>query len=224
MEGLSIGLSVYVCSLCGVRSPSVSLWTSHLRQVHLTESNISLSCPVGECSAVYSKVNSLYSHVYRKHNGLLSASSVTTDNSGMNSIARQDQPTSSALMLDLSLPESLSYDVDRLLHRDAHEQKKKSILFLMQLKEERFLTQAAINDVVGGCKEVFAHTLCRIKAGISEKLSRSGIDIDGHELNSIFDDMSDPFTGLGSAYLQDKFITEKLGCIVSFSAQSTLDL
>ena len=36
-----------------------------------------------------------------------------------------------------SVPESLSHDINLLLHRDVHEQKKKSSLFLMQLKEER---------------------------------------------------------------------------------------
>jgi hypothetical protein len=120
-------------------------------------------------------------------------------------------------MLDISLPGNVQYDIDRLLGRDAHEQKKKSMLFLMQLKEERLVSQAAVNDVVAGCKEVFAHTLCRIKAGINEKLSQSEIDSYSNEVCSIIDDMSDPFTGLESVYLQDKFITEELGCIVSFA-------
>lgn len=39
------------------------------------------------------------------------------------------------------------------------------------------------------------------------------IVLDG--LESVFSDMSDPFKGLDSAYLQDKFIYEELGCIVS---------
>ena len=207
---------VIVCSLCGTRSPSISLLLSHLRLVHVSDTNISLSCPVSECNATYSKVNSLCSHVYRKHKETPSALAPTTvRNSSVISASSQEDMISSTLMLDISLPEYVQYDIDQLLHRDAREQMKKSMLFLMQLKEERLVTQAAINDVVVGCKEVFTHTLCRIKAAISGKLSQSEIGSSCDEICSIFDDMSDPFTGLESVYLQDKFITEELGCIVS---------
>jgi hypothetical protein len=110
-----------------------------------------------------------------------------------------------------------------LLCRDSYEQKKKSALFLMQLKEERLISQAAINDVVTGCKEVFAHTISHLKAGISEKLSQSGIDsTTGSEFLGIFEGVTDPFIGLESAYLQDKFITDELGCIVSYLNLGTL--
>lgn len=70
------------------------------------------------------------------------------------------------------------------------------------------LTQAAINDVVTGCREVFEHTVCRLRAGVGLKLSQSGIDSTDIE-------MSDPFVGLETAYLQDKFISQELECIVS---------
>ena len=70
-------------------------------------------------------------------------------------------------MMDLSLPESVSHDVDQLQHRDKYKQKKKSILFLLQLKEERMLAQSPLNDVVASCEEVFKHTVGRLKAGVS---------------------------------------------------------
>jgi hypothetical protein len=65
------GVDCLVCSLCGTRSPSTSSLLSHLRLVHVSDSNISLPCPVGECNATYSKVNSLCSHVYRKHKAVV---------------------------------------------------------------------------------------------------------------------------------------------------------
>ena len=110
----------------------------------------------------------------------------------------------------------VSHEINQLLHRDTQEQMKKSCLFLMQLKEERLLTQAAVNDVVSGCQEVFQHTLGHLRAGVSQKLSQSGIDFNGITgLGDVFADMSDPFVGLESVYLQDKFISKELGCIVS---------
>ena len=208
-----------ICSLCGARSPSLTLWMSHLRQVHEAETNITVSCPATECGAVYSKVNSLCSHIYRRHKDLSSihvgsstAVSAKENSTGVNTL----KGTASEFTFDFCFSESLSHDVNQLLHRDAYEQKKESALFLMQLKEERLLTQAAVNDVVSGCKKVFEYSVCHLKAGVSQTLSKAGIDfkdIDG--LGDVFSDISDPFIGLESAYLQDKFITEELGCIVS---------
>lgn len=119
-------------------------------------------------------------------------------------------------LVDLSLPESMSFDVNELLHRDGYEQKKRSCLFLLKLKEERMLTQAALNDVVAGSREVFQHTVCRLKAGVNHAFAQHGIDLTCvEEVDGVFDEASDPFSGLETAYLQEKFIAQELGCIVS---------
>ncbi len=207
--------SFLVCQLCSARSTSLSLWMSHLRQVHQC-ANISLPCPVDKCSAVYSKVNSLCSHIYRVHKDVTAVSSCQESSSS--SMAFFSPHQESNFIFDLSLPESVSHDVDQLLCRDADVQKKKSSLFLMQLKEERMLSQVAINDVLTGCKEVFQHTICRLRAGMSQKLSEAGIDsteISGFD--SVFNEITDPFFGLETVYLQDKFISQELGCIVSLA-------
>ena len=183
---------------------------SHLCQVHRSEkSKVKFSCPVSRCSAVYSKVNSLCSHVYRIHrDDLRSTSSVIP-------AAREQEPSLLDGSSDFSLPSSVSHDVDQLLHRDVHEQKKRSSLFLLHLREERLLTQVAINDVLAGCRELFNHTVCRLQAGVSQKLALSGIDMnDISGLDQVFSDVSDPFAGLETAYLQSKFVSQELGCIV----------
>ena len=202
---------VYECSLCDSRSPSLSFWMSHIRSVHVND-QFELSCPVGECSLIYSNVNSMCSHIYRKH----SSSSRSRDVPGPSVPPEVAQPTgfSSDVMMDLSLPESVSHDVDQLQHRDEYKQKKESILFLLQLKEERMLTQSALNDVAG-CQEVFKHTVGRLKAGVSRLFARNGINSECvEEINCIFDEAYDPFSGLESAYLQEKFIVQELGCVV----------
>ncbi len=120
------------------------------------------------------------------------------------------------IIFDLSIPSSISHDVDRLLDRDVHEQMKKSILFLLQLKEERLITQAAVNDIVTGCREVFKHTVHHLKAGVSQTLAQSGIDLnDVNGLDGVFNEISDPFMGIETSYLQDKFISQELECNVS---------
>ena len=210
---------VYVCSLCDARSPSIYLWMSHVRLVHRSDSGISLTCPIRGCDALYSKVNSVCSHIYRRHRDITASSSdgASIDNT------KSPESISSGILVDLSVPPSLCHDVNQLLHRDGYEQKKKTSLFLLQMKEERLLTQAAINDIVIGCREVFEHTVSRLRAGVNQKLAQSGFDpssIDG--LENVFTEASDPFTGLETVYLQDKFISQELGCIVSLHAHNNM--
>ena len=99
---------------------------SHLRLLHASDADIEFTCPVLGCSSRYSNVNSVCSHIYRKNSQLLtklSASSLQREESGTATA------TCSGVLVDLSLPESVGFDVDALLHRDGYEQKKKSSLF-----------------------------------------------------------------------------------------------
>ena len=205
----------FICLLCNARAPTISLWMSYLRQVHQSDSDKSISCPVPECGATYSNVNSICSHMYRTHKDVTSQPILTTSVHA-NPDVHALESVSDHELFDFTVPESLSHDINLLLHRGVHEQQKKSSLFLMQLKEERMLTQAAVNDIVSDFSEVFTHTVQHLKAGVSQKLVQFGIDLkDVDGLDGVFD-VSDPFSGLESAYLQDKFISKELNCILSF--------
>ena len=208
-----------VCALCSSRFPTLSLWLSHLRQVHRTDTDISLQCPVRGCSTTYKKVNSFCSHMYRQHREEITnregSESASTFVGEQTSISETTGFSSTSATVG-PISDELQHDVHQLLGIDSLEQLKKSSLFLLQLKEERLISQAAINDVVKGCKAVFEHTLGRVKAGVKYKLSQSGIDPCGiQDLEDVFSAVNDPFHGLETAYLQDKFISENLGCIVS---------
>ena len=187
-----------------------------MRLVHSESAeDFSMPCPVSGCGAIYPKANSVLSHIYRKHRNEISSQSCAVDDASPGE--SMDAVVTSATPTDLLLPDNICHDVDILLHRDEHERKKKSSLFLMHLKEERMITQAAIQDVVSGCKKVFEHTVGHLKAAVYHKFSESGFDasvIDG--LQSVFENATNPFAGLESQYLQEKFITQELGCIVSY--------
>ena len=78
------------------------------------------------------------------------------------------------------------------------------------------LSQASINDIVKGSEKVFQHMVGRIRAGVMHRLSNSGINpTEISDLDELFDSVSDPFYGLETSYLQEKFVMEELGCIVS---------
>ena len=214
---------VFVCVLCSLRSPTLSLWMSYVRLVHSSDENVSISCPVNECDAVYTKINSVLSHIYRRHrNSIVCPSTSPVPNVLSYSV---DEVITPGTSMDLSLPDAISHDVDILLQRDEHERKKKSCLFLMHLKEERMISQAAIQDVVSGCQDVLEHTVGHLKAAVSHKLSECGLDasyIDG--VASVFQDGINPFAGVESQYLQEKFIAQELGCIVSFCRSNMICL
>jgi hypothetical protein len=71
------------------------------------------------------------SHIYRRHKDSASSSSGNSCTTATGAITVEE----SIPPIDLSLPDSLSHDVDILLHRDGVEQKKKSMLFLIRAKD-----------------------------------------------------------------------------------------
>lgn len=109
-----------------------------------------------------------------------------------------------------------SADVQYLIGSDEEELRKSSALFLIKLKEQRRISQVAIDDVVGGCISLFSHTVHRLQAGVRAKLAESGVDpsmVDG--LESVFEDVTNPFKGLETCYLQEKYFRDTLGLVVS---------
>ena len=52
---------------------------------------------------------------------------------------------------------------------------------------------------------------------IREVLSSGGIDLNSIDgLNEVFEDVPNPFVGLETRYLQEKYYLEELGLVVSF--------
>ena len=103
-------------------------------------------------------------------------------------------------------------DFERLMGTDVETQKRSSALFLLKLKETRHLTQVAINDIVEGARQIFHQTASRIHAGINEKLAAEGVATD---VTTVFTNLVDPFSGLETQYLQEKYFVEELSLIVS---------
>ena len=163
----------YSCSLCSMQSPSLSHWMSHIGLVHASD-DISMPCLIRGCNAVYSRANSVSSHIYRKHRKSIIHLSNSADGIVSPSDNRQESSTPVTPM-DLSLPGDIRHHIDILLDRSENEHKK-SCLFLMHLKKERMITRAAVQHLTAGCKEVFEHTVGHLKAAISHKLCDSGFD------------------------------------------------
>lgn len=107
-------------------------------------------------------------------------------------------------------------DLDLLLGTDKAAQQRSSALFLLKLKESRRLSQAAIDDIVHDWDGLFSHTVKRLQARVKAKLATAGIDVDGIEgLQEVFQDVPNPFDGLQTRHMQEKYYHESLGLVVS---------
>lgn len=207
-------------SPCNFLATTIGLWLSHVRVVHKEDPSFVLEC----CETTYTKCASFVTHVYRRHRDVLGPKSVRAsdsfDASTSNSISQAD--SISTIYIEPSLlqcngeGDNLSQSVHQLLSTDEHEQKKKSAMFLLQLKEKRCLSQVAIDDIVLASKDLFQHSVGRVRAAVHECISRADIDpSDIPGLNEVYSKLKDPFKDLHSTYLQEKCFTESFGCIVS---------
>lgn len=107
-------------------------------------------------------------------------------------------------------------DINYLTGCDREELRKSSAIFLLKLKEQRRTSQVVINDIVENCKGLFSQTIEHVHAGVRAKLADSGMDPESVSgLCNLFKDVVDPFDGLETCYLQEKYFHEKLGLIVS---------
>lgn len=107
-------------------------------------------------------------------------------------------------------------DIDRLLGIDQERQKRSTAQLILKLKESKQVSQVVIDEVVDGWKDVFQHTVRRLRASVTAKLSEAGIDlatIPG--LDSLFDEVPQPFMDLETKYKQEKYFREELGLVVS---------
>ena len=108
-------------------------------------------------------------------------------------------------------------DIKYLKGTDQDELRRSSALFLLKMKEQRRTSQVAIDDIVEGSRSLFCQTLTRLQAGVKAQLAEVGVDPDSVGLGKVFKDIVDPFNGLETCYLQEKYFRDSLNLIVSIS-------
>ncbi len=225
-------MSAINCPLCNFKSPSRSLWLSHLRNVHYDEDGFFVTCGIDGCDASYRKCSSLVSHVYRKHrNSVVSGESIPVAAAqfeileNVADIGTSDQAPEINVVADAvdfgssnTALANFQHTINQLLGNDDEEQMKKSALFILNLKEIRGLSESAVDHIVIETQKLFNHTFGRLKAGVEDRLSRRTTDLDESVLSSVRDlleSVKDPFHGLKSSFQRENCYRIKLGCLVS---------
>lgn len=160
------------------------------------------------------------SHVYRHHRaalGMCVEQLVTSEASSQpEPDVYADDLYDSSATAELLAPGSVSdvmyrsgYD-----HCDSSEETSCSITdeaarFLLQLREGCQLSQAAILDVITGCKILCSGVADRYKASITAALASAGISSDAiPSLSVALEESPSPFHGIDSNYLFEKYCVD----------------
>jgi len=126
-----------------------------------------VTCGVAGCDASYSKCTSLVSHIYRKPRDCV----ITGESSKTTLLESSESANEPYLYESIVNPEpeaisseiELQHTIDHLLGTDDEEQLKKSALYILNLKEIRGLSEAAVDHIVKETQELFKHTFGRLK-------------------------------------------------------------
>ena len=138
----------FLCTICNnfVRSSFKAVFR-HMSQ-HRCDPGLSIVCGIDSCTEVYTKYDSYRTHVYRKHREYVIGSSTST----------LSETGSSSSNVHIGLHEggheceSDDEVDDRIAGCDFESEsifpKRSSALFLLKTREERKVTQTALNGIV----------------------------------------------------------------------------
>ena len=200
--------------MCDFMCPTLSKWLAHLRITAHEDFNVSCCFP-GCKYEDFMTYSALKSHIYRIHRekDVNSGGEIEPTEEEEEIMEANELEECSLDWNHITSEETLiEADVARLLHKDLDHQKRDAALFIMRQREVNGLSQSVVDDIIGGSRSLFNSTLLRLHAGIRKRLAESGSDLD---VADIFDELQDPFVGLETAYLQEKYINDKFDVLVS---------
>lgn len=217
------------CSLCGFLSPSLNLHISHLRLVHSRDPSFHITCGIDCCLEEFRTFSSFNSHTYRFHRIAL----------GLEEPEQLPVPSTSVLDEEFhELTSEREYDgltpVVEMDHGDvddpsvelqpsaSHQPTDRDFIVtnakhILKLTEGRLLSQVAVADVIQMCRDVSQQALTQVKRGVLHSLAMNGIqcsEIFG--LDETISKVADPFEGISTAYLREKFFKDNFNYLVRY--------
>ena len=241
-----MALTIQRCPLCGFLSPSLQLHVSHFRMVHSNDPNFSVTCGIDSCVELFRSFSAYNSHVYRRHRAALGINSPLSSSDLEETAERQQLDLTRSMQVEIcNLPNEDSdgeYSEARgeqQIHLSPQQMnppdysvqcQKSNADFLMTLSEGRQLSQQALSDVIGGCRKICQQTVRRVMERTSKALADVGIDISAIPgLPDTFLTLPDPFEGIDSPYLRERYYSEHMNymvsvCICSYSVSVPLFL
>lgn len=204
------------CPICGLILLTLKLYVSHLRLVHAKDTNFNIMCGVSGCREVFRAFSAFNSHVYRHHRDAIGVATIQDSTLGHSSSSAAPVQHGSDYEIESDSPVMPSVSATTAVTCDIHvvsDVRKKAAKFLLSLRDGRQISQAALTDVITGCKDLCQHTIMAIKEKIEHRLVETGVELPG--LFDIFDADCNPFYGVHTNHLLERFCIDHLGCLVS---------
>lgn len=210
------------CTLCAYLSPSLVLHISHLRLVHASDRSFQLTCNINGCTEEFRSFSSYNSHVYRNHRIALGlekiGEEVHTPCDQQQEVTIDDTSSGDNFIL----ADTPDYELQELTknsqEQDRQALQKENAAFLLRLSEEKRVSQVAIDDIVRTCRKICQQTATLVLRNVSDALQEEGIAA-SEQINVALISVPDPFEGIDSAYLLEKFCRDNFDYVVSVCNQ-----
>ena len=197
----AVELSPVCCPLCdSFAAPSLKRVVRHIGIVHAHEAGFHVTCGVDGCTKTYRKFVSYKKHMYVKHRDAQSIGRREHD------ISMQDVET---VRSDSPMPEDEQEMYRTQLRRSA-------ALFILKAREVHKIPQTSLDKLLGDISVFIDMSTSKLLQKIVVALKEKGIDMEG-ELESLRNsqDVSNPFEGLHTEYLQRQFFLLYFNLVVS---------
>ena len=216
-----------LCPLCAYLSPSLVLHVSHLRLVHASNRSFRLSCNIEECTEEFRSFSSYNSHVYRKHRvalGLEQIEEVQCDPQ------QSEMPTDGEFSNtdeDVTFIDNFGCEGQDQTETTSRPEDRKALIqkesagFLLSLIEEDGVSQVAINKIVRTCRKLCQQSVMSYQQKISDALLDENTTV-LEQTKILLTSLPefDPFQGIDSAYLLQKFCEDNFNFVVSCACAS----
>ena len=132
---------MYVCTICNLFAGQTFSAVLRHMGAHRFDAGLSIRCGINSCTEQYTNLESFRSHIYRKHREVLVSAPVT--DSGL-----AETVLSSSLDQEASETDDDGWEVGVQEVEQRTCPKRLAALFLLKTREERRVTQTALNGIV----------------------------------------------------------------------------
>ena len=207
------------CTLCAYFSLSLVLHISHLRLVHPSDHLFQLTCNINGCTEEFRSFLSYNSRVYCRHRFALGLEKigelVHTPCDQQQKITIDDTSSGDNFILGGTPDYEITQEFTKISEKeDCQALQKEIAVFLLRLSEEKHVPQVAIDDIVRTCRKICQQTTTLALQKVSDTLQKKGITA-SEEITVSLTSVPDPFKGIDSAYLLDKFCRDNFNFVVS---------
>ena len=135
-----------------------------------------------------------------------------------------EQSSENFVSSEAELPDDIHYDaLTCIMGTQRDQQQMKSATFLLKLREICNASERTVHEVVDGCKDLFANSFSSVKASVKESMGKYDMTMSAiEELDQILSDVPNPFEGLETIHLQDKFFKNHFQLLVRISIHNII--